>query len=236
MGTTIYLWEVASGGEVVRFKGGTLTPPLSFASALAFSPDNRRLASGNNDSLILLWDVTGSAPDGRLRPSRVSAARFAQLWEKLAGDDAAAAHAAVWELVAGGHDVLPMLKAKLPPARALDARQAAKLVERLDADDFKTRQSAMKEAEKLDMGAEPALRKALGARPALEVRRRFDALLAGWLRSSDWLRYQRAVAVLEYNGSAKARKILSGLAAGAEGARPTREAAAAMARLDSKWK
>jgi hypothetical protein len=127
-----------------------------------------------------------------------------------------------------------MLKAKLPATTALDARQAARLVKRLDADDFETRQSAMKEAEKLGLAAEPVLRKALGERPSLELRRRFDALLAGWLASSDWLRFRRVIAVLEYNGSAEAKKILSALASGAEAARPTKEAAAALARLDGK--
>ncbi len=226
-GAAIYLWEVATGRAVASFKGGAVTP----SSALAFSPDGRRLASGNGDSLILLWDVTGRAPDGHLRPTRVSAARFASLWDNLASDDAKTAHAAAWELVAGGSGVLPLLKAKLPAATALDTRRAAKLIERLDADEYETRQSAMKEAEKLGLGAEPALRKVLGRRPALEVRRRFDVLVAGWLGSSDWLRYRRAVAVLEYNGSDEAKEILTALARGAEGARPTKEAAAAAARL-----
>jgi hypothetical protein len=63
-----------------------------------------------------------------------------------------------------------------------------------------------------------------------------DALVAEWLASSDWLRFRRAVAVLEYTGGAEARRILSVLAAGAEGSRPTNEAAAALARLGGKGK
>jgi hypothetical protein len=167
----------------------------------------------------------------KLRPHRVSAARFAQLWEKLAADDAKTGHAALWDLVAGGEAVVPMLKARMTAAKTLDARSAARIMAELDADEYATRTKAMKEAAKLGLGAEPALVKALKARPGLEPRRRFDALLAGWLRSSDWLRFQRAVAVLEYIGSAEAKQILTSLARGAEGARPTKEAAAALARL-----
>jgi RNA polymerase sigma factor (sigma-70 family) len=223
---SVYVWELATGGKAAAFDGhqcGVLQ--------IAFAPDNRTLASGGWDSSILLWDLTQRMRNGKLPHVTISAARFAQLWEKLADTDAAIGYATLWELVAGAPGVLPMLKAKLPPAPALDARRAAKLVEQLDSGEYATRQSAMKEAEKLGLAAEPALRKALGARPALEPRRRVDALVAGWLRSADWLRYRRAIAVLEYIGSAETKQLLVALAGGAEGARPTKEAAAALGRL-----
>jgi WD40 repeat protein len=206
-GSDIMVWELASGSKIATFAGDP-----SGVNPIVFSPDNRMLASGGGNSTALLWDITRRMRDGKLPPATVSGARFGQLWGKLADDDAAAAHAAIWELAAAGPRVLPMLKAKLPAATALDAKQAAKLVEQLNSDQYETRQSAMKEAEKLGLGAEPALRKALGEKPVLEPRRRVEAVVASWLRSSDWLRFRRAVAVLEYNGSAEAKKILSTLA------------------------
>ncbi len=222
----LYVWELATGGQVAVFEGHH-----SGVWQLAFAPDNRTLASGGGDSSILLWDLTRRMRDGKLPPAAISVARFAQLWEKLGDPDAALGHAAIWELVAGGRAVLPMLKTKLPAASAINAAQAAKLVERLDSDNFATRDAATKEASQLGLGIELALIKALAGRPGLEPRRRVEALIAGWLRSADWLRFRRAIAVLEYNGSAEAKRILSTLAAGAEGARPTKEAAAALGRL-----
>ena len=186
--------------------------------------------------MINIWDMTGRAADGKLRPSPVSAARFTQLWDKLAADDSKTGHAAVWELVAGGEAVLPMLQAGMSTAKALDARSAARIVAELDADDFATRAKATKEAANLGLGAEPALIKALASRPGLEPQRRVDALVAGWLGSADWLRFRRAIAVLEYNGSAEAKRILLALAAGAKGARPTKAAAAALSRLTNTAK
>ena len=76
--------------------------------------------------------------------------------------------------------------------------------------------------------------KAFGNNPGLELRRRVEALLNGWLRSDEWLRYRRAIAVLEHNGSAEAKKILTMLSAGAESARPTNEATEALERLNGK--
>jgi hypothetical protein len=228
--SSVLVWEVATGGQVFSFIGHH-----SAVLPVAFSPDTRTLASGGGDSSVLLWDVTGRTQAGKLRPATVSAARFARLWEKLGQTDAAAAHATLWELVAGGPAVVALLKARLPVPAVLGARQAARLVQQLDSDTFVTREAAMKETAKLGLGAEPALRKALGTKPDLEPRRRIDALVAGWLRSADWLRFRRAVAVLEYNGTAEAKQHLRALAGGPPGALPTKEAAAALARMDGKF-
>jgi hypothetical protein len=104
----------------------------------------------------------------------------------------------------------------------------------MDADDFPTRQNAIKQAANLGLGAEPALRKALAGRPGLEPQKRLEAIVAAWLRSADWLRFQRSVAAVEHIGGDDARAILAALAKGAAGARPTKEAAAALARLSAK--
>ena len=50
----IGLWEVASGKHLVTFNGH-----VSDVNELAFSPDNKLLASASHDGTILLWDLTG---------------------------------------------------------------------------------------------------------------------------------------------------------------------------------
>src|SRR5262249_34525878 len=47
---TIYVWDVVSGEEIERIS----SPVIGYS--LAFAPNGRSLAAGNNDSTILLWD------------------------------------------------------------------------------------------------------------------------------------------------------------------------------------
>src|SRR5262249_6157591 len=50
----------------------------------------------------------------------------------------------------------------------------------LGKDDFKVRDKATRELEALGVAAEPTLRKALEGKPALEVRKRIEIVLAKW--------------------------------------------------------
>ncbi|MGY1702962.1 toll/interleukin-1 receptor domain-containing protein [Geodermatophilus sp. SYSU D00697] len=54
----IVLWDVANA----RREGPTL-PTRGQAGALAFSPDGRRLVSGNSDGSVRVWDLTPSGPE-----------------------------------------------------------------------------------------------------------------------------------------------------------------------------
>jgi hypothetical protein len=88
------------------------------------------------------------------------------------------------------------------------------------------------------MEAESALRKALEEKPSLEKRRRVEALLDCLVcqteMTPDAPRQLRAIQVLEQIGSSEARQILSSLAEGAPAAPATRDAAAALARIDRR--
>src|SRR5262249_2739905 len=127
--SSVIVWERATGGKLAQFEGHH-----SAVIPVVFSPDHRLLVSGGGDSSVLLWDLTGRMKDGKLRPGAISAARFAPLWDRLAGDDAKTAYSAVWELVAGGPGVLPMLKAKRPAAAARAAKRAGKRGQRVDVE------------------------------------------------------------------------------------------------------
>ena len=128
---------------------------------------------------------------------------------------------------------MALLADKLKPTAPPDAKQLAALVADLDSPDFATRESASKRLRELGGAATAALRD--GAKSdSPEVRKRAAELLAvaeSSTRTPDELRTLRAVEVLEWVGTADARKVLGDLAGGAAGARVTTEAKAALRRL-----
>jgi hypothetical protein len=96
---------------------------------------------------------------------------------------------------------------------------------------------ATRELARLGPVVEPDLRQALGGDLSPERRYRVERLLGLWtlpVRSPDRLRELRAVAVLEYAATRQARQLLRELAAGEPGSWLTREAKAALARLEKR--
>jgi hypothetical protein len=61
----VEVWDVRSGSSIAR-----LVDPPAAISALAFSPDSRRLAAGNNDRTILIWDLETKSVSLTLRGHR----------------------------------------------------------------------------------------------------------------------------------------------------------------------
>jgi WD40 repeat protein len=222
----LHLWEVATGKEIRTFRGHR--GEIAF---LAFSYDDRRLASASWDSTVLNWDATGSS--GRLTPD----ASLADPWQALAGDDARRAHDAVWTLARMPDQSIPFLKSRLRPVKVVSRDQLEQWIKDLDSDQFTIRERAMKELQRLGEVAELVLRRALQNKPSLEHRRRIEPMLAkldAAIPSGETLRSMRAVRVLEHIGRAEARQLLREMAKGAEGAALTREALAALTRLNRR--
>src|SRR5205085_1083644 len=112
------------------------------------------------------------------------------------------------------------------------AHKLSKLIADLDSEEFTVRDKAATELAKLGVLAEPALKKALTAKPSLEVRRRIESLLEPFEKWPGMpLDAWRALAVLERIGSDDARQLLKGLSEGDPDSRLTREASAALERL-----
>jgi WD40 repeat protein len=221
---SIRLWEVATGQECRRLNGHR-----DSILCLVFSPAGRTLASGSRDSTALLWDLY--APS-KPRKAPLRQKELESLWFDLAGE-ARRADEAVRVLAATPKQSVPFLRARLHPVAALQPQQVARWLDDLDSDQFEIREKATQALQNLGEGVEAQLKKALTERPSLEVRRRIELLLKRideQVLSPESLRELRALACLEYTGTAEARAVVESLSRGGE-ARLTREAKAALQRL-----
>jgi WD40 repeat protein len=216
---------------VIEVATGQIRKELNSADnvevCLAWSPDRKVLATGSVDRSVLLWDVTGRMPRGKLEALKLSEKDLAKLWADLAILDGRRSYGAMCQLIAGEQDSVPFLLQKLEP-RAIDHKRLAALRHDLSADAFAVRDRAFKELEALHGAVEPFLRKSLDEKPSLETRRRLEELLrrgdAGWLHMS------RALEVLESIGNPPAWEGLERLARGDPATRLTQESKKAVHR------
>jgi hypothetical protein len=113
-----------------------------------------------------------------------------------------------------------------------------KLIDELDDEKFVVREAAFKELEGYNKAVESAIREAVKKPKSAEARRRLEQLLASIedpaVSCKETLQVLRAIAVLEYIGTAEAKAILKRMAEGAPLARQTQEAKMALARLGSR--
>ncbi len=222
----VHLAEVATGRERRRLDGHR-----GFVSSLAFSANGERLISGSMDTTALVWDLRG-----RPEPKALSAAELETLWADLGSDDAVRAYRAIRILATAPGGSVPFLRKHLRPVPPVDENRLKRLIADLDNDDFALRRKAAEELTKFDDQPLAFYHKALACKPSLETRRRLEELLekaapAWWALSGERLRSLRAIETLELAGTKEAREGLAMLAAGAEGARLTEQAKAALKRL-----
>jgi WD40 repeat protein len=234
MDGTVYLWETATGTELAAVAGHR-----GAVQVVVMSADGRRLISAGTDTSVLVWDVAALIEQARRQLTHLCSQKLEALWKDLAGADAGRAYQALWALAGAPQSTLPFLRDRLKPAPAVDPHRIHQLIADLENDQFTVRRQAQGALEKLDTLPEAALRKVLQGKPSLEARKRAEALiekLQGPVAVPEILQGLRAVEVLEQIGTAEARQLLARLAAGAEGARVTREARAAGERLDRTLK
>jgi WD40 repeat protein len=227
----IQLWELTTG--VPRRE---ITVPGLGVLAVAFSPDGRTLATGNADTTVTLWDLTGRAGT---KTEALTADDADSLWSDLASADAAKADAAIWRLSDAPKQTLPLLKKHLKPVApsTADAKQIAQWIAELSHEDFDTRDKANHELEQVAAPAKEALQKTLdGGKLPAEAKRRVEALLDAINKpatiAADMLAPFRALEILEHVSTPEAKELLTKLAKGRSDALLTREAKAALERMD----
>jgi WD40 repeat protein len=225
-GGDVCLWELATAKERHRFEGHRWAP-----DGIVYSADGSLLATSSQEAPAYVWDIYGKHAR-QAPPAPWSAAERQRAWQELAGPDAKAAFQAVRRLVRSPGPAVALLRERLKPAAAADAKQLGQWLRDLASDEFEVRQAAFAELEKLGDRIEGLLRHALATESALEANRRVQALLDKLdAPTAERLMRARALEALEQIGTPEAVRLLEALAAGDRGARLTREAAAVMARL-----
>jgi hypothetical protein len=159
------------------------------------------------------------------------------LWADLMNGEANKGHRAMRILLADPKQGLAVFQDRLKPVQPVDPQKLAKLVADLDSNQFAARKKATDELEKLGDLAEASLREVLNGKPSPEVKQRVDAMLQkldGSVLTDERLRSARAIAALEQMGTADARQVLSKMAEGVPAALATKEAKAALERIEKR--
>jgi DNA-binding beta-propeller fold protein YncE len=212
------VWEIATGSRAAR------VADASTVTGVAVTPDGRRLVAVG---------PAGGAVYDLAPPPAAGPADWPAVWEQLRNADAEKARPAVWAVAADPAGAAAVLRANVRPVPALDPLRAAALIDALDAPGYAARQAAGRELQRAEDGAAGPLRAAAGTARSAEARRRIEELLARLDRppGAEAVRRQRAVFALEAAGTPAAKRLLAEWAAGADGARLTEDARAALARL-----
>jgi WD40 repeat protein len=227
-GKGIHLCETASGKEVLQ-----IAVPEDRATALAISPDGKKLAAGRQDGQVDFWELTPRSQLAKKPDGNLEAKGLEKLWTDLASSNPQTGYEAIWLLAEQADKSVPFLKERLQPAAPLEAR-FGRMVADLDSKEFAVRESASQELAKIGAQAAPLLRKALEGKPSPEMRRRVTALLAQLedrTLQPEELQRGRALHLLEQIGNPAAQELLKKLAAGAPEADLTQDAQAALQRL-----
>jgi hypothetical protein len=222
-------FDVIGLKELQQFKGHQ-----GRVETVVYAPDGKSVASGSDDTTILIWDVSSLSRAPKPPVAALAAGDVAGLWPDLGGDDGVKAFQSMQKLAAAPKEVVPFVQERIKPAAAVDTQKIDQWIQDLDSEKFAVRDQATRELEKLGEQAVPALEKVLAGQPSLETRKRAEQLLeklSGKVLTTEQVRVVRAVEVLEQAGTREARQLLETLAKGAPGALPTREARAALQRL-----
>jgi len=220
----VRIWDLATRRPLASFLGhkGAVT-------ALCFMRDGRRLVTGGEDGMALVWDL---APALLEDPSELG---LECAWAALASEDAPTAHRACNRLSRQRREELAWLKSRLlAPSIAL--RQARILVHTLLEAEGDVRAATERNLRQLGSDAVPALREALDGAAGSRREERLNPLLRDLdhpmrLTPGETLQRVRAVRALERNGSIEAHSVLQKLVEWEPHLRETREAQASLARV-----
>jgi WD domain, G-beta repeat len=220
--------------NVLDVRSGALAGPFAGhdggITGLAFTIDDKSIASSSSDCTILIWDLSAKA--GAIG---VSDGDSNDDWQALRGEDAQKAFTAMHALAAHPETALKIANQQLKPSEPIDPHWVAARLKDLDNPKFAERERATRELEESGDIVTAALERFLAAKPSVEAKERAEKLLGkirGQIATGQGALALRAFEVLEWIGTAKAKELVENLAKGAEGASLTEEAK----RTLKRWK
>ena len=229
-------WGPDSGKTVVRewpsFKKIRVLESSRVTSAV-FSPANGHLLIGQMQGNILMWDLL--AVQSRSEPiSRdMSKEQFDKLWKELWYDGLF--EDALDKLAESSNISVDYLKKVVKPISPGDIKT---LISRLDSDSFATRVQAADALKKMEFSAYEPLKDTIKKKKlSLEGESRAKMLVEycdSLIEDEEWNRQWNAIMVLEQIGTVDARKFLKALAEGSAEAKTTKDARAALRRMNTK--
>jgi hypothetical protein len=226
---TVFILDTATGAQLAELPGHR--GPIR---SLDFSQDGKRLASASEDGTLLVWDMSEWSKKVRPEPVKLTEQQVADLWHDLGSVDCEKAHKALRALADSPQGVA-YVQANVKGGEKFDEAKAKKLIVQLDDDDFDVREKAEKDLAGMGAAVLPLLRDASKNPPSVEVKTRLERLLEPFKDqqiSTDRLRVLRVVEVLETSGSDDALKGLKALSGGAADDPLTKDAKAALERLE----
>jgi hypothetical protein len=213
----------------------TLPKGATADTLVAFSADGRRLATaGNRECTATVWDVADIHQPLTVKWEPLGPTALRVCWDGLAATDPTTGYDAAWKLAAAPDEAVPYLARELLVPLPEPAR-ITRLIADLDSPRYAVREKAGRELEAIGVMVIDGLRDARKGKVSAEQAERIDALLAkidNPKPSPDRLRASRAVAVLEMIGTPTAHDVLRQVAAGPAPAPRTKEAKAALERMN----
>jgi hypothetical protein len=218
-------FELRTGRELAPLPGhpGGVT-------ALCWAPDGKRLQSYGLDGQAVSWRLD-TVREWQPKVGALSTAALQTLWDILSDDDPRDLFGALHTLAANPGQSLPFLRKRLAPVPKADGERIDKLIEDLQKGDYNARKRAVVALRKIGAAAVPALRQLQLKGIYNPLTQRLSVELANLAPPPEQVRAVRALRVLEWTGTAEARKLLEELAGGAAEAPMTVQAKASLERL-----
>lgn len=186
---------------------------LSKVRSAAFSADGTTLATGHEDSTIVLWNVGDLVK--KSSPLKAGNAELEAWWNQLGENDSVKAYQAIWKMADAGLPAAKYIQERVKPIPPIDTTEVARWIEQLDSKSFAERNEASQHLAQVGNQGEAMIQQALQRRPSPETRKRLEQI---WnqhpVPSQESMQLLRSLEVLEHQGTEEARNVVTVISKG----------------------